>query len=182
MDEVAARLKVRDDLLASVVTKLERRRDTRALAEKIQRIVRLIASLETSERLAPDFPERLIQVVCERITMFAALTGREKPPSRLRPLKIKLEVLASTFRELQREELVGARKKPWWRDQISELWGSSFLRRKDAPPGTVTDAVLSARTPKGRAERLLYEACGAPSESFEDFRRKLARVELKLYV
>jgi hypothetical protein len=46
----------------------------------------------------------------------------------------------------------------------------------------VIDAVLAARTPKGKAEQLLYEVYGGDSESREDFRRKLARVTVKLSV
>ena len=135
-DHVAARLKVRDDLLDAVVAKLERRRDTRAVAGQVRRIVSLIASLEASERGAPDFAEYLTQVVSERIVMFRVLTEREKPPSSLRTLRIKLEALTSTFRTLQQEAPLGSRKQAeWWRAQIAHLWGHAFLRRTDAPHG-----------------------------------------------
>ena len=96
----AAQIHVRDALLAELLRKLERRRDTRPLAQSAQRLVSLIATLEAEARL-PDAADRLTQVAMDRIEMFAALTGKEKPPSpRLRPLNIKLERLTGFFREL----------------------------------------------------------------------------------
>ena len=51
---------------------------------------------------------------------------------------------------------------------------------RGSPPRTVIDAVLAARTPTGQAEQLLYAMHGGDDETFEQFRRTLARIEITL--
>jgi len=89
-DHDAVRIRVRDDLLAAVITKLKARRDTQALAAQVQRLVTRIAAIEDTEHHAADRAAHLASILDNHIAIFAKRTGGERPPSHLRSMKLTL--------------------------------------------------------------------------------------------
>jgi hypothetical protein len=168
---------IRDRLLDLIITKLERRRDTRSLA---LRVAGVLDRLRGNEAIYPGDAELVAAAMEGPLRRLEHWTGREKirraKVAEMRRAKMDLDLVTRRLRAFAKEK---PQAKPAdWVPIFQQLWRGLLGQTKPLTQDAL-DEILDAKRPATAALLLVHKAYRGPDTfDVDEFRRALARVKL----